>query len=132
MSKEGTPVEIQIKKPKGRTTSTGRIVGLIFSAAIVGSGVTQVVDAVLEDRDLNEQNVKSKKLATIDWIDKINELKPDERMNCTWSYVLLGENTFYGMSEKGAETEDILEYAKLSKAKIKGTLGDYVEDIKDY
>src|SRR3989344_3834516 len=83
------------------------------------------------ERDLNEQNVKSKRLATIDWTDKINELKPDERMNCTWSYVLLGENTFYGMSEKGAETEDILEYAKLSKAKIKGTLSDFV-GIKEY
>ena len=52
-------------------------------------------------------------------------------MNCTWNYVLLGETTFYRMSEKGATTEEILEYAKLTKAKIKGTLGDFV-GIKEY
>lgn len=83
------------------------------------------------ERDLNNQNVKSKRLATIDWTDKINELKLEDRMNCTWIYVLLGEKTFYGMSEKDASTEEILEYAKLTKAKIKGTLGDVV-GIKEY
>ena len=83
------------------------------------------------ERDLNNINVKQKRLATIDWIDKVNELKPEDRMNCTWCYVLLGENTFYGMSEKGATTQEILEYAKLTKAKIKGTLGDYL-GIKEY
>jgi len=83
------------------------------------------------DRDLNSVNVKQKRLATIDWTDKINELKPEDRMNCTWSYVLLGENTFYSMSEKGGTTQEILDYAKLTKAKIKGTLGDYT-GIKDY
>lgn len=83
------------------------------------------------EKDLNNQNVRSKRLATIDWTDKINELKPDDRMSCTWSYVLLGENTFYSMSEKGADTEEILEYAKLTKAKVKGTLGDIL-GIKEY
>lgn len=83
------------------------------------------------ERDLNNINVKQKRLATIDWIDKVNELKPEDRMNCSWSYVLLGENTFYGMSEKGATTQEILEYAKLTKAKIKGTLGDFL-GIKEY
>ena len=52
-------------------------------------------------------------------------------MNCNWSYVLLGEKTFYGMSKKDASTEEILEYAKLTKAKVKGTLGDYL-GIKEY
>lgn len=83
------------------------------------------------ERDLNSVNVKQKRLATIDWIDKVNELKSEDRLNCTWSYVLLGENTFYGMSEKGATTQEILEYAKLTKAKIKGTLSDYL-GIKEY
>lgn len=83
------------------------------------------------EKDLNNQNVKSKRLATIDWTDKINELKSEDRMGCTWSYVLLGENTFYSMSEKGASTEEILEYAKLTKAKVKGTLGDFL-GIKEY
>jgi len=83
------------------------------------------------EKDLNNQNVKSKRLATIDWTDKVNELKSEDRMDCIWSYVLLGEKTFYSMSEKGAATKEILEYAKLTKAKIKGTLGDYL-GTKEY
>lgn len=82
-------------------------------------------------RNINNVNVKQKRLATLDWIDKINELKPEDRIGCTWNYVLLGENTFYGMSEKGAKTQEILEYARLTKAKIKVTLGD-IMNIKEY
>ena len=83
------------------------------------------------DRDLNNQNVKSKRLAAIDWVDKVNELKPEDRMNSTWSYVLLGQETFYSMSKQGATTEEILEYAKLNKSKVKGTLREYVGE-KEY
>ena len=83
------------------------------------------------ERDLNNINVKQKRLATIDWLEKVNELKPEDRMNCIWNYVLLGESTFYGMSEKGATTQEILEYARLTKAKIKGTLGDLI-GAKEY
>jgi hypothetical protein len=35
------------------------------------------------------------------------------------------------MSEKDASTEEILEYAKLTKAKIKGTLSDFIGE-KEY
>lgn len=83
------------------------------------------------EKDLNDRNVTSKRLATVDWTDKINELKSEDRMECTWHYVLLGEKTFYGMSGKGADTGDILEYAKLTKAKVKGTLGDFF-GLKEY
>jgi len=83
------------------------------------------------EKDMSNVNVKQKRLATLDWVDKVNELKPDDRMNCNWSYVLLGENTFYRMSEQGANTQEILEYAKLTKSKVKGTLGDYL-GLKEY
>ncbi|MBN2122450.1 hypothetical protein JW721_05365 [Candidatus Micrarchaeota archaeon] len=83
------------------------------------------------EKDVSDINVQQKRLATIDWVDKINELKAEDRMDSVWSYVLLGENTFYGMSKKGATTGEILEYAKLSKAKIKGTLSDYT-GVKEY
>ena len=83
------------------------------------------------EKDLENQNVQSKRLATVDWIEKINELNPEDRMNCVWTYVLLGEKTFYGMSEKGADTEEIMNYATKTKSMLKGTLGDYV-GIKDY
>ena len=83
------------------------------------------------EKDLDNQNVQSKRLATVDWIEKVNELNPEDRMNCIWTYVLLGEKTFYGMSEKGGDTEEILNYATKTKSMLKGTLGDYV-GIKDY
>ena len=83
------------------------------------------------EKDLDDKNVLSKRKATIDWAEKVNELKPEDKMDCIWHYVLLGEKTFYSMSEKGATTKEILEYVKLTKAKVKGTLGDYL-NIKEY
>jgi len=77
------------------------------------------------EKDLNNPNVQQKRRATIDFVDKINDLRPEDRMYSFWNYVLLGENTFYEMSENGASTREILEYAKLSKAKVEGTLEDY-------
>lgn len=78
------------------------------------------------DRDLNNQNVLSKRLATIDWIEKVNQLNSDDRMNCVWSYVLLGENTFYGMRDKGADLLEILNYATRTKSMLKGTFDDFL------
>ena len=83
------------------------------------------------ERDMSNKNVQNKRLAAIDWIDKVNELEPRERMNCNWSYVLLSQNTFEQMKKQGATTCEILEYAKLTKAKVRGTLGDYM-GFKDY
>ncbi|MBI5225640.1 DEAD/DEAH box helicase family protein [Candidatus Micrarchaeota archaeon] len=74
------------------------------------------------ERDMNNINVKQKRLAMLDWIGKINELDGPNRMDCKWHYVLLGENTFYGIRDKGATTQEILDYAKLSRAKVEGKL----------
>jgi type III restriction enzyme len=76
-------------------------------------------------KNVKNTNVQQKQCATIDWVDKTNELKPEDKMYSWWNYVLLGENTFYEMSERGASTKEILEYAKLSKPKVEGTLEDY-------
>lgn len=83
------------------------------------------------ERDLKDVNVRQKRLAALDWLEKINSLAPEDRLNCEWKYALLGENTFYGMSEKGADIREILDYAILTKAKVKGTLSDLV-GIREY
>ena len=83
------------------------------------------------ERDMSNKNVQSKRLAAIDWIDKVNELEPQERMNCNWSYVLLSEKTFEQMKKQGANTCEILEYAKLTKDKVRGTLGEFIV-TRDY
>lgn len=76
------------------------------------------------DKDVKNPNVEQKKNATIDWLNKINELRPEDRMFAMWNYVLLGENTFYQMSESGADTQDILEYRK-STTKVDENLDEY-------
>jgi type III restriction enzyme len=71
---------------------------------------------------LSNENVKLKRLATLDWIERRNELKPDDRMGVIWEYVLLGEKTFYSLRDKGASSVEIFEYARLTKNKIEGIL----------
>ncbi|BBL63612.1 type I restriction enzyme EcoKI subunit R [Methanosarcina mazei TMA] len=83
------------------------------------------------ERDVNNPNVKLKQISTVDWINKINELNEENRMSCTWKYVLLGEKTFYSMSDKGATTSEILEYNLMSKSKIRGTLTRFISDEDD-
>jgi len=102
-----------------------------FPDFIVKVGNTIYLVETKAEKDVNSPNVKLKQLATIDWINKINELEPEDRMNCEWKYVLLGEKTFYSMSGKGATTEEILEYNLMSKSKIKGTLTRFTSDEDD-
>lgn len=73
-------------------------------------------------KDIKDENVLLKKQSSLDWLKKVNELKPDDRDGCEWSYALLGENTFYSMKAKGASTEEILEYSKMTKQRVQGTL----------
>jgi len=85
------------------------------------------------ERDLNQEDVLKKRLATCDWCDKVNELKPEDRMNCTWQYILLGEKTFYALQKNGANILDIFESpgVKKTKAKLKGKLGGWDEKLLD-
>lgn len=65
---------------------------------------------------------QSKQRGALDWIGKINELKPEDRMNCEWSYALLSDTQFYAWKAKGANTSEILEYCKLTNANVEGVL----------
>lgn len=77
------------------------------------------------DKDVGNPNVQQKRIATVHWLEKVNELPEEERMDAEWSYVLLGENTFYSMMDRGASLKEILEYALMTRAKAEGTLEDY-------
>jgi type III restriction enzyme len=74
------------------------------------------------DKDLNDQNVKQKQLATLDWVRRINSLPSQERMERDWSYILLGENHFYSLKENNASIEEICELAKVGEARALGKL----------
>ncbi len=80
-----------------------------------------IVETKGEDR-LSTDNVKIKRAATLDWVERVNRLKPEDRMGAEWEYILLGENTFYSMSAKGASVSEILTYSKLTKNVVQGTL----------
>lgn len=102
-----------------------------FPDFMVKIGKTMYVVETKAERDVNSPNVKLKQISTIDWINKVNELDEENRFSCVWKYVLLGEKTFYSMSDKGATTEEILEYNLMSKSKLKGTLTRFTEDKDD-
>lgn len=74
------------------------------------------------DKDLHDKNVKQKQLATLDWVKRINSFPPQERMECEWAYILLGEKHFHSLQENNASIEEICELAKVSEAIAKGEL----------
>ncbi len=80
-----------------------------------------IVETKAQDR-LSEENVKLKKIATVDWIARINSLKEEDRMYAEWQYVLLGENTFYALRDKGASVKEILDYSKVTRSEVEGRL----------
>lgn len=73
-------------------------------------------------KDVKDSNVKQKELGALDRLKKINELNPEDRMGCEWHYVLLGETTFYTMRDKGASIKEIMEFSKLTRQKVSGSL----------
>ncbi|MDZ4713052.1 MAG: DEAD/DEAH box helicase family protein [bacterium] len=74
------------------------------------------------ERDLSNPNVKQKRLATIDFAKRINELDPAERENREWYYLIIDDNIFKTKKSKGGSAKDIFEYTKISKSKIEGKL----------
>ncbi|MEM3488736.1 MAG: DEAD/DEAH box helicase family protein [Thermoplasmata archaeon] len=61
------------------------------------------------DQDMNSYNVKSKRRATVNFIDRLNDLHPTLRHNYVWDYKILSQTRFYDMKEKGATTKEILD-----------------------
>ena len=69
-----------------------------------------------------DKNVRQKQTAAVEWCCKINELKPEERMDRRWDYVLVSEDNFYGLSSNGATIIDICERCKVSLSAAIGEL----------
>lgn len=71
---------------------------------------------------LFDKNVRQKQTAAVEWTRKINELKPDDRMDREWEYVLISEDNFYGLSHNGATITDICDRCKVSLSAAMGEL----------
>jgi type III restriction enzyme len=76
------------------------------------------------DSSVSSYNVQAKRKSTLDFIEKINQVKGIDRMYAKWYYILLGETTFKGMINKNASIKEILDYSILTDGKAKGTLDD--------
>ncbi|MDO8505030.1 MAG: DEAD/DEAH box helicase family protein [bacterium] len=74
------------------------------------------------DADLDDKNVKQKQRAIVDWVDRVNQLLPENRMERVWEYILLGENHFYGLQKNNASISEICELSKITKANARGVL----------
>ena len=74
------------------------------------------------DDKVDDTNVRQKQTATIEWIKKVNALKPKDRMNRNWEYVLVGESVFYSLSGSGATITDICNQCKVSYSMATGNL----------
>ena len=74
------------------------------------------------DDKVMDKNVQRKKLATVEWCKKINQLDEDNRMCREWEYVLLSETSFYGLERSGATLEEICTLNKVSFSESSGRL----------
>ncbi|MFH1769208.1 MAG: DEAD/DEAH box helicase family protein [Parcubacteria group bacterium] len=74
------------------------------------------------EKDLKDENVQQKQLATIDWVNRVNLLNSEDRMDREWAYALLGENHFYSLKENNASISEICELALVKETAAKGVL----------
>ena len=71
---------------------------------------------------VKDRNVQQKRRAATEWCEKINQLPEHSRNGKEWEYILLGEDTFYGLSMNGATLTDIFNHCRVSSAMVQGVL----------
>lgn len=71
---------------------------------------------------VKDRNVQQKRMAATEWCEKINQLPEQSRNGKEWEYILLGEDTFYGLSMNGATLTDIFNHCRVSSAMVQGVL----------
>jgi type III restriction enzyme len=71
---------------------------------------------------VQDEKVRQKQLATVEWCTKINLLPETDRMARQWEYVLLSKNHFYSYAQDGVSLIEICELAKISEAAVKKKL----------
>ena len=101
------------------------ILARYFPDFLVKTAKTVYVVETKAQENLSQGNVIQKRKATVDFVERINKLKPEDRMNRQWVYSLVGEKTFYSFTDKGASLEQLLDYCKQTKDKIDGKLAAF-------
>jgi type III restriction enzyme len=82
------------------------------------------------EKDMDNANVIAKKKSALEWVKKINDLQPDERMNSIWHYSLVSDSLFYQFKNNGASVAEILNFTQIKKMDtIEGQL--HLSDLND-
>jgi len=58
-------------------------------------------------------NVQRKLKAAVAWCERINNLASEQRDNCNWHYVLLGESMFTDWRDKHARLPELLDFSRV-------------------
>lgn len=67
---------------------------------------------------LSAQNVMRKQKAALRWVEKINNLLPEQREGLTWHYAILGDATFYDWKKRNMMVREILDFAELKNNNV--------------
>ncbi len=74
------------------------------------------------ETDLSNENVLRKRRSALQWLEKVNAVKPEQRMNAEWHYVILDDTTFYEQRADNASLRDILTHTELTNRSLEGVL----------
>lgn len=74
-----------------------------------------------EDK-VDDKNVRQKQIAALEWVERINKLKPEDRMNRKWEYVLVGEALFHTLMNGGATLKEICDRCHIVTSTVEGSL----------
>ncbi|MDP2983733.1 MAG: DEAD/DEAH box helicase family protein [Candidatus Latescibacter sp.] len=98
------------------------ILSFYFPDFMVKTNDTIFLVETKAQKDVRDENVRQKEKGALDWIKKINECNPEARDKRIWIYTLVGQNTFDSLYNKGASIQEMLNYAKLTRQSVEGTL----------
>ena len=93
------------------------ILSLYYPDFIVKTDESIYFSGNQSSKDIQQENVLQKQRGTLDWLKRINELKPQDRDNRSWAYALLSENLFYNMKDQGGINHRNFGVSQIDEAK---------------
>ena len=78
-----------------------------------------VVETKAADRT-DDENVRQKRTAALEWCRQVNALAPDDRLARTWRYLLVSEADFYAYRDAGGTFADLCAFAEVTGAGLRG------------
>lgn len=80
-----------------------------------------IIETKGKDR-ISSENVKRKRTAILEWVERINKVTPSLMDYRVWEYVLLRDDNFYNYAKQGISFVNMCNLNKVTSAEIKETL----------